>query len=516
MSRITGVIVALATTATVLTGSTGGAAAPPPVPDAPPGPADLPREIEGGVEVTLADGDLLRVWASENHRTVRAKRRDAAAGVWSEPVVVLRRKNLSCGDVDARTAGGSVALVAECDRGGYSEDQAPTASHALWSADTVTWTAYALEGEAYEEPGISPDGSRAVYPEFRGYVTFGPEGFTRHVLETPGQEYTATATITDDAQVSYLYGAVTSRGRCGLVVLTRAGDAAPARQELAVDNACEDTNFANVDAHTTLFGYFGDPGQVAVIARADAAAPWAVTQGPPEAAPGLTLPARGPLHRRFVTAPGAPLVALGSRTGRRVRAQVYDPATQTWGPATTVHQSRARCRWSDAGPMDPLGVLVAVVSCRDNSVVLTTRDGLVWQALRMGPRPLGQSRDGRHVAVPGPASTHVISPERGVVTLPGGVGGRCDVVVPDGPDAAVRVVATSGSRKWPVLLERLTAAGAKRLGRVGTPTPGRCRDADQSYDDPSSFDMISTTIDRGQVLRIVRRGDGWKARVQTW
>lgn len=72
MSRITGVIVALATTAAVLTGSTSGAApAPAPATDVPE-VADLPREIEGGVELTLADGDLLRVWASENYRTVRA------------------------------------------------------------------------------------------------------------------------------------------------------------------------------------------------------------------------------------------------------------------------------------------------------------------------------------------------------------------------------------------------------------------------------------------------------------
>ena len=515
MSRITGVVVALATAATVLSGSTAEAA-PPPGTGGVAGTADLPREIPGGVELRLADGDLLRVWASESYRTVRARRLEATTGVWSDPVVVLRRKRLFCGDVDARTAGGAVAVVAECDRGGYSEDEAPTSSQALWSPDTVTWSANELEGEAYEEPGISPGGTRAIYPESGGYVTFGPEGFVRHRLETPGQEYTATATITDDAQVSCLYGSGLA-SHCSIVVLTRTGDEAPVRQELAPDDACSDTDFANVDAFTTLFGWFGDPGQVAVISRPDASSPWAVTQVAPQDAPGLVLPDEWPLDRQFFSAPGVPLVALGSRTSRRVRAQVYDPVAQAWGPATTIHQARARCTWSDADPVGPLAVLVAVVTCGDDNVVLTTRDGVSWQALRMGPRPLGQSRDGRYVAVPSPTSTHVISPERGVVTLPGGVGGaRCDVVVPDGPDAAVRVVATRGSRRWPVRLERVSALGSERLGRVAAPTPGRCSDADQFYDDPGSFDMISTTIDRGQVLRIVRRGDGWKARAQAW
>src|SRR5690348_9138492 len=117
MSRITGVVVALATAATVLTGSTAGAgtggAAPP--------TAQLPHGITGGVELTLADGDLLRVWAAENHRTVWAKRHDAATGAWGARSVVLRQKDLSCGSVDARTSNGAVAVTAKCDRFGYAE-----------------------------------------------------------------------------------------------------------------------------------------------------------------------------------------------------------------------------------------------------------------------------------------------------------------------------------------------------------------------------------------------------------
>jgi hypothetical protein len=100
MSRITGVIVALAASAAVLTGSTSGAAPPPAAAAA----ADLPRELEGGVEVTLADGDLLRVTTARSYRTVWSERRDATTGTWGPRTVVLERKNLFCGaSTPART-----------------------------------------------------------------------------------------------------------------------------------------------------------------------------------------------------------------------------------------------------------------------------------------------------------------------------------------------------------------------------------------------------------------------------
>jgi hypothetical protein len=514
MSRITGVIVALATTAAVLTGSTGGAAAPPPGPGAPPGPADLPREIEGGVELTMADGDLLRVWAADSHRVVWSKRRDSATGAWGPREEVLRREDLFCGEVEGRTANGAVALLVQCDRHGYAEDQAPVASRAMWSPDGATWTSYTLDGEAHEEPGISPDGQNAVWPQHGRYATRSAAGFAEHDLDADGQEYTVTATISDTGQVSFLYGTCAG-GRSRVVVLTRTGDAAPTRQEVDVDHACEDTNFANVDAHTTLFGYFGDPGQVAVIARADAASPWALTQVAPEDAPGLARVDRR-LTTRFIASAGGPLVALGSRTGRRVRAQVFDPVAQAWGAAITVHESRNRCRWGPDGTTQPLAVVAAVVRCGGSNVVLTTRDGLAWQALRMGRRSLGQSGDGRYVAVPGPTSIHVISPELGVVTLPGGTAGRCDVVVPDGPQDAVQLVAAGGPRRWPTVLRHVSSDGTDRLGRFPTRTRGRCAGVEQSYDRPTRFEMDSTRIDQGQTVLIARRGDGWIVRTSRW
>ena len=300
-----------------------------------------------------------------------------------------------------------------------------------------------------------------------------------------------------------------------MVVLTRTGDAAPTRQDVEIDDACQDRNFANVDANTAVFGEFDSPASVAVISRPDASSPWAVTRVAPSSAPGLVVH-KGRLYTQYFTAPGAPLVALGSRRGRQVRAQVYDPVAQVWSPPTTVLTSRSRCRWGSNGTDQPLAVLVAVVRCGGSNVALTTRDGLAWQALRMGPRVLGQSRDGRYVAVPGPASTHVISADRGVVTLPGGSTGRCDVAVPAGPDEAVLLVAGQHSRRWPVLLRHLSADGTDRVGRSRAPTPGRCTSVEQSWDRPTRFEMGSTRIDHGQTVEVVRRGSGWTVRLRRW
>ena len=516
MSRHTGVVVTLVAAAAVMTGATVDAA--PPAMSAPAAAAELPRAFEGGVELTLADGDLLRVWAADDGRTIWSRRRDAAAGAWGPRLPLLRTKLVRCIDVDARTANGAVAVLADCELGGGGDESSPSPrSRAFWSPDAVTWSSYELEGAA-EEPGISPDGVNAVWPTTGGYVTRTAAGFTPHVLATPdrGEDATdtitdAAATITDAAQVSYLY-AVTSTSPCRLVVLTRTGDAGPTRQDIPLPGDCFDTRIANVDANTAWVGDAKDAARRTVVTRPDFASPWSVTQVAPVDAPGL-VDERGQLSTEFFTAPGLPLVALGSRIGRQVRAQRYDPVAQAWGPATTVHTSRTPCWWAESLLETPLAVLAAVLRCGDSNVVLTTRDGLAWRALRMGERPLGTSPDGRYVAVPGPTSTHVLSRELGVVSLPGGLTGRCDVVVPDGPRAAVQLLAQAGSRRWPTLLRRVSEAGTHRLGRYAARTPGRCSEAEPGYYLPLHFDMRSTRVDRGQSVRIMRRDSGWKVRI---
>ncbi len=512
MSRILGVVVALATAAAVLTGSTVGAAPPPAAAPT----AELPREVPGGVELTLADGDVLRIWSADNHRTVWAKRRDAATGAWSGRSVVLKRKNLFCGDVDARTANGAVAVLAPCDHYGYYEDQAPTASRAIWSADAVTWSSYELDGEAYEEPGISPDGSNAVWPLYRGYVTRTADGFASHRLDTAGQEYTVTATISDAAQVSYLYGGSVGRNRCALVVLTRTGDAPPTRQELSFGSACTDSGFANVDSDTTWFGGdLTDQAFRAVISRPDASSPWAVTERVPADAPGLER--EGFLGRGFFTAPGLPLLALDSVKGRRITVQRYDRTTQTWGPATLAYDvGGRRCTWGDNWIAQPLSVIAVNLKCGGLHVVLTTQDSVTWQALRMGKHPFGLSPDGRYVAVPGRSQTSVISAERGVVTLPLPVTGRCDVVVPDGPDGAVLLTARGRHRGWPTVLQHSSPDGWSTLSRTRLPTfEPRCTKVRSStYALPYRFDLYSGS--KGYTVQVLSRGGAWTVKRSTY
>ncbi|MCY7402887.1 MAG: hypothetical protein LH477_18405 [Nocardioides sp.] len=509
MSRITGVIVALATATAVLTASspasTVGAAAPP-------GAAELPREIPNGVELTLADGDRFRVWTSDNFRTVWGKRFDAATASWGGRAVVVRRKNLECGDVDARTSNGAVAVIAECDPG-YSEDTAPTSSRALWSADTVTWSSYELEGEAYEEPGISPNGANAVWPERGGYVILSPTGFARHRLDTRGQEYTTTATITDEQQVSYLYGAQLDN-RCRIVVQSRTGDAKPTRQELPLEDGCSDSSFENLDADTAWFGDSTDPAQRSTIARVDAASPWAVTEIAPVRAPGLVTHDTGRLSTDFFRAPGLPLLALGAARGRRLRAQSYDSATQSWGPERLAYAAGAgkKCGWGDTWIEPPLDVIAVDLVCGARDVVLTTADGITWRALPMGGNTYGVSPDGRFVAVPSRSQTHVISAERGVVTLLGGVTGQCDVVVPDGPGAAVLLTAAGRHRGWPTILKTSGPSGWQRPSRTKLPTFAEaCAEAGSTlYDLPYRFAIHSRW--KGYSVRIVQRDGVWTVR----
>lgn len=501
-------VAAVAATAAVLTGSPVTAAPPPAAPRAETPATALPQEIRGGVELILADGDRFRIWASKNHRTVWSNRYDVATGAWAGRTVVLRKKHLECGRVEARTANGAVAVTALCDSG-YAEDQAPTRSQALWSADTVTWESYELHGEAYDEPGISPDGTHAVWPKWHGYVTRTAAGFSGHRLDTRGQEYAVTATITDAEQVSFLYGAQLGR-RCRLVVLTRTGDAAPTRQELALADGCADSDLVNVDSDTTWFGERADPAYRAVISRPDADSPWAVSTIAPAWAPGLQDSALR-FDTAFFTAPGLPLLALGSTDRRTIRAQAYDPVAQSWGEPVVIHSASATCTWGDTWVAQPLAVLVADLSCGSRHVVLTTLDGLAWRALRMGRHTWGLSPDGRYVAVPGRSETYVVSAERGVVTLPLPVTGRCDLVVPDGPDGAVLLTSAGRHHGWPTVLRHSSPGRWTTLSRTRLPVfETAChRVRPSNYDLPYRFDVYGRLT--GYTVRVVERDGAWTA-----
>ena len=507
MPRLVGGGVAVVLLATTLTGAGALVASAPAA-------VDLPRETERGVVVQLADGDRFDVRVSRNMREVRGRRYDAATGTWGERTVVLRRKNLYCGDVDARAAGTSVAVIAECDRFGYSEDTAPTHSQALWSDDLVTWRVHRLAGEAYEEPGISPDGRSAVWPQFQGYLTLTPaEGFVARTISLPGQEYSETATIDDDGRVSILYGANGRReADCRFVVVTRLGDQEPVRQELAVPNACSDSSLVNVDALTAVFGDRVSPAYVTTIGRRDPASPWSVTAVAPAYAPGLVERSR-PIETLFVSAPGLPLVALSSADRKAFDVQDYDPVAQRWGAPRRLVDLPETCTWAETYSLGAFGVLVAQLNCQGRGRALISTDGVAWADVALGRRPLGVSSDRRWVSTSTRTTTSVFSRELGRTVLPVGAPRRCDAVVPSGPAGALRLTTTRRSG-WPSRLHESTPSGWRR---TSVPVPRARARNDVCRDVRLELFSVRPTYTfagrlRGTTLSVVPRGDSWKVR----
>lgn len=474
----------------------------------------LPEDLDGGVVVDLADGDRFKAYVSRDLRTVWGSRYDAATRSWSARAVVFKEKDVFCGDVDARAAGMAVALIAQCDEGGYSEDTAPTHSQAIYSPDTVTWSAFTLPGEAYEEPGISPSGTNAIWPLHHGWATYGPGGFRAVQRELPGQEYTITGTVSDAGDVSVLYGGSQVDGRdCALSVLTIAATGAASEQHFDLRNACGDVGLANLDANTVLFGENGYPEDQTTISRPDTASPWAVTGIAPSTAPGLVRHrGRGTATTLFVTSPGLPMLAVGSPDQRRFYAQAYDLETQRWGTSTEIGATPG-CTWGDNFIQEPLGVFALRLECGKRNRVLVSVDGTRWSDLGLERTPLGISPDGHYVSVSNRARTQVFSRERGMVRLPVGARGRCDVVQPVSADAAIRLT-TSSDRGWPSRLEVSSASGWRRTStsfpglRVGSNVCERTRA--EVYEHPVSYTFLGSR--RAVALTVVTDGDGFRVR----
>ncbi len=393
-------------------------------------------------------------------------------------------------------------------------DQAPTHSQALWSDDLVTWRVHRLEGEAYEEPGISPDGRSAVWPQHQGYLTLTPaEGFVARTISLPGQEYTETATIADDGRVSVLYGASDPSGAgCGLAVATRLGDGPTVRQVLDVNDACTESDLVNVDALTALFGYSDSPAHVTTITRADQASPWAVTGIAPAEAPGL-VERSGLAGTTYVHSTGLPLVALSSPDRRTIEVQEYDDLARRWGPLRPVTTLPGPCRWEDAFSSEPFGVLVAQVRCDGRATALVSTDGSTWSAVPVTRHPLGVSANRRWVSSSTRRATSVFSRELGRVVLPVGATRRCDAVLPSGPDSAVRLT-TSRASGWPTVLQESTASGWRRTD-TAVPRARARRDTCRRvwvdlYRTVPAYSFSGRL--RGTTLSVVPRGDGWRVR----
>lgn len=482
----------------------------------------LPEEVTGGVVVDLADGDRFKVILARDGRTVWGSRYDASTRSWSDRAVVLRGRNLYCGQVDARAAGTAVAVIAECDEGGYAEDTAPTDSQALYSPDTVTWHSFTLPGEGHEEPGISPSGNAAIWPMHQQWVTWTAGGFQTVRHSMPGQEYTVTGTISDAGDVSLLYGGPTGRGRtCALRVLTVPVAAPQTRQELAVDDACGvEVDLVNVSATEVLFGYRPFLQSRVTITRPDTASPWAVTGIAPQEAPGLVRHrGRGVAATQFVTAPGLPLLAVGSPDRRSFTAQTYDHVAQRWSEPRLIGRSVPECSWGDNHPG---GVQLSVIAlrreCGSRERVLVSTDAQTWHDVHLGRSPLGVSPAGDYLAASTRSRTLVFSQERGLVRLPLGTRARCDVVSPISPDAAVRLSTTRRRTGWPSVLHESMPGGWRRTdtmfppSRVGT---DRCLRAEvELYESPVSYTFRGRK--RAVSYALTTSGTGWKIRRGTF
>ena len=106
----------------------------------------------------------------------------------------------------------------------------------------------------------------------------------------------------------------------------------------------------------------------------------------------------------------------------------------------------------------------------------------------------------------------MISAERGVVTLPLPVTGRCDVVVPDGPDGAVLLTSRGRHRGWPTVLQQSSPDGWSTLSRTDLPTfaPPCTTARSSTYELPYRFDLFGRLT--GYTVRIVQRDGEWTAR----
>lgn len=490
-------------------------AAPAPAqPVAPATPRALPQEVTNGVIVDLAEGDRFKVTVARDLRTVWGSRYHADTGAWGARTVVLRKRGIFCGDVDARASATAVAVIAECDKGGYAEDQAPTHSQAIYSPDTVTWHSTTLPGEAYDEPGISPSGNAAIWPMHQQWVTWTGGGFqvVKHAL--PGQEYSVTGTISDAGDTSVLYGAAaTSREECFMHVLTVPVTGPEVRQELAVDNACQDYRLANVDALTVEFGESGYPPLVTTISRPSTDAPWAVTGIPPAEAPGLvTYDGRGTAPTRFASSPGLPLQALGSPDRHTFWAQTYDPVAQRWSPQRQVRSSTTACTWDQHAIRDQLGVLAPALTCGKRHELLVSTDAMVWHDVALGQRRLGVSSDLQYVAASNKRRTLIFSRELGVVRLPFGTRARCDVVQPVSADSAIRLSTNNKRTGWPTGLQESTATGWRHTNTKIPPLDvgsDRCiRVEPDVYEREVSYSFAGHT--RFVSLSVTPSGDGWR------
>lgn len=412
-----------------------------------------------------------------NARTVKVQHR-AEGGTWSRPTVLFKKKDVTCGAIDGRASAGGVALILLCDKQ-YYEDQAPVHSQAFVTQDLVSWTHRELDGEAYQDPAISADGSRAawLYGGHGQYLLFSQgSGFT------PGHtsfEYDSggETVVVDDAGTVTVMGPDGTGDACVLGVFDQPLVGPEDHYVVAgVDPGCTEGGVDNVDDRTVVGGW--TRSQRFTVTR-EPGQRWELTRLAPADEPSLVRyqgPRKQVIRNIYSDAEGQALVSLGSPDRRGAYAQVYDDATGTWGSPTLVYSDRVpRCRDRGNYDFEPFPRMHAVtLSCGHRRILLTSPDSVRWTATRIDARPYALSRDRSLLAAAGPRTITIVSPT-GTRRVDRNAPGRCDVVFPISAGSVLRLHGGRSAR-WPTKLQKSVGSMPWRtIQTVPMPATGTCQ-----------------------------------------
>lgn len=480
-----------------------------PVPPHPPSPlAGLPTDVFHGQVVTLADGDRYEVTFAQQGQSIRGRRWDSATQTWGPRQVIFKDPDLRCWGLHARGSGNGVAVRVGCGPAFVEDwDGHP---YAVVSADAEHWQSRRLPGYSWWAPGISPDGTRAVWARGDDTYTWSPTaGFVRGVAAPPPDAFQGEAPmITDAGLVTIAY----TDDSCSVTLDTYLTAGVPTRQVLPMTPYCYVVEVSAIDSRTLAVGDTADEWTVTRVTRPDDGAPWVVSTGAPLSAPGLLEDSFAPdMAPLLLDAPDHPLAVVGN--GQDVlRVQVYDPATQAWQAPTTLltRPGGTRCTFRNdftAG----LGFYALALRCAGPDRVVTSPDGSTWTAVPLAAQTAGPNGALGLLAVPGRSSTVVLDRDS-ATTVPVGVRGACDVVVPVAHDRVLRLTAPGGGDGWPSLLQRSTARGWKTVHRVRTPTSGTCSRVFPGLDGGPRFGLQGRDGYLG--VRFVQVDGRWDVRVR--
>ncbi len=438
-------------------------------------------------------------------------------GLGSAPGRAAARKNLFCGDVDARTANGAVAASRSATatatprtrrRSPRTRCGRPTRSpgrRTSWRARPTT------------SPASPPAAATRSGPSHDGYVTRTAAGFTRHapgharhgVHQPPPRSPTTSRSPTSTAP----HDPPPVRARRAHAH----GDADADRARMSsIDDACQDIALANVDQDTAVLRR---PRPPRLRRRHLPRRPVLPVGGHAGRPLGRARPRRpGRLAPSFFTAPGAPLSPSapagggGARPGATTRSPRCGGLRPRCAGAQPVPLGQQLDRRAPRGPRRDREVRGAATSRSPlrRSRLAGPADGPA-RARAFPGRPV------RRRAGPQPAPTS---------SRPTGASSPCRCQSPGGATSPCRTDRTRPSCSSRDALTAVAGGPAALLARrvdrpcrgptCGLRRPRQCTSLEQSWDRPYRFEMGSTRIDHGQTVEVLRRDSEWTVRLRRW